>query len=166
MGFRRMRGKVGVGDTAPDFTLPSQSGEEVSLGDFLGRKKAVALFFYPKDDTPGCTKEACSFRDGHEQFWKLEAEVVGISSDSVRSHERFVEKHGLPLVLLSDEGGEVRKLYGVPNTLGLFPGRVTCVIDEEGVVRHIFSSQLGVSRHVEQALKALEQSVRRNHESA
>jgi thioredoxin-dependent peroxiredoxin len=155
MGFRRMRGKVGVGDTAPDFTLPSQSGEEVSLGDFLGRKKAVVLFFYPKDDTPGCTKEACSFRDGHEQFEKLEAEVVGISSDSVRSHERFVEKHGLPFVLLSDEGGEVRKLYGVPNTLGLFPGRVTCVIDEEGVVRHIFSSQLGVSRHVEEALEAL-----------
>jgi peroxiredoxin Q/BCP len=145
-----------VGDVAPDFTLPSQSGEEVSLGDFLGRKRAIVLFFYPKDDTPGCTKEACSFRDGYEQFEKLEAEVIGISSDSVKSHERFVEKHGLPFVLLSDEGDQVRKLYGVPNTLGLFPGRVTYVIDKEGVVRHVFSSQLGVTRHVEQALEALE----------
>ncbi len=156
MGSRRTKGKVGVGDVAPDFTLPSQSGEEVSLRTFVGRKRAIVLFFYPKDDTPGCTKEACSFRDGYEQFEKLEAEVIGISSDSVKSHERFVEKHGLPFVLLSDEGGQVRKLYGVPNTLGLFPGRVTYVIDEEGVVRHVFSSQLGVTRHVEQALEALE----------
>jgi peroxiredoxin Q/BCP len=145
-----------VGDVAPDFTLPSQSGEEVSLRDFIGRKRAIVLFFYPKDDTPGCTKEACSFRDGYEQFEELQAEVIGISSDSVRSHERFVEKHGLPFVLLSDERGEVRKLYGVPNTLGLFPGRVTYVIDEEGVVRHVFSSQLQAARHVEQALEALE----------
>jgi peroxiredoxin Q/BCP len=144
-----------VGDVAPDFMLRSRSGEEVSLGDFVGKRRAILLFFYPKDDTPGCTKEACSFRDGYEQFEMLEAEVIGISSDSVKSHERFVEEHGLPFVLLSDEGGEVRKLYGVPNTLGLFPGRVTYVIDEEGVVRHIFSSQLGISRHVEEALEAL-----------
>jgi peroxiredoxin Q/BCP len=156
LSSRQTKGKVGVGDVAPDFTLPSQSGEEVSLRDFIGRKRAIVLFFYPKDDTPGCTKEACSFRDGYEQFEELQAEVIGISSDSVRSHERFVEKHGLPFVLLSDEGGEVRKLYGVPNTLGLFPGRVTYVIDEEGVVRHVFSSQLQAARHVEQALEALE----------
>lgn len=82
MGSRRAKGKVGVGDVAPDFTLPSHSGEEVSLGDFVGRKRAIVLFFYPKDETPGCTKEACSFRDGYEQFEKLEAEVIGISSDS------------------------------------------------------------------------------------
>jgi peroxiredoxin Q/BCP len=156
LSARRTKGKVGVGDVAPDFTLPSQSGEEVSLRDFIGRKRAIVLFFYPKDDTPGCTKEACSFRDGYEQFEELQAEVIGISSDSVRSHERFVEKYGLPFVLLSDEGGEVRKLYGVPNTLGLFPGRVTYVIDEEGVVRHVFFSQLQAARHVEQALEALE----------
>jgi peroxiredoxin Q/BCP len=156
MGSRRARSKVRVGDTAPDFTLPSQSGEEVSLRDFVGKKKVVVLYFYPKDDTPGCTKEACSFRDEYQRFGNLEAEVIGISSDSVKSHQRFVEKHGLPFVLLSDEGGEVRKLYGVPNAFGLFPGRVTYVIDEEGVVRHVFSSQLGVTRHVEQALKALE----------
>jgi thioredoxin-dependent peroxiredoxin len=156
MGFQRTKGNVGVGDAAPDFTLRSQSGEQVSLRDFVGRKKAVVLFFYPKDDTPGCTKEACSFRDAYEQFEKLEAEVIGISSDSVRSHQRFVEGHGLPFVLLGDEGSEVRKLYGVPDTLGHFPGRVTYVIDEEGVVRHVFSSQLGVIKHVEEALRALE----------
>jgi thioredoxin-dependent peroxiredoxin len=155
MGSRRTKGKVGVGNVAPDFTLPSHSGEEVSLGDFVGRKRAIVLFFYPKDDTPGCTKEACSFRDVYERFEKLDAEVIGISSDSLKSHQRFVEKHGLPFVLLGDEGGEVRKLYGVPNTLGLFPGRVTYVIDEEGVVRHVFSSQLQAARHVEEALEAL-----------
>ena len=155
MGSRRTKGKVRVRDVAPDFTLPSHSGKEVSLGDFVGRKRAIVLFFYPKDDTPGCTKEACSFRDGYEQFEMLEAEVIGISSDSLKSHQRFVEKHGLPFVLLSDEGGEVRKLYGAPNTLGLFPGRVTYVIDEEGVVRHVFSSQLQAARHVEEALEAL-----------
>jgi thioredoxin-dependent peroxiredoxin len=155
MGSQRRKGRVGVGDLAPDFTLASQSGEEVSLKDFLGKKRAIVLFFYPKDDTPGCTKEACSFRDGYEQFEKLEAEVIGVSSDSIRSHQRFAHRHALPFVLLSDEGGEVRKLYGVPNTLGLFPGRVTYVIDDEGLVRHVFSSQLGVTKHVEEALAAL-----------
>jgi thioredoxin-dependent peroxiredoxin len=155
MGSRRAKGKVGVGDVAPDFTLTSHSGEEVSLRDFVGKKRAVVLFFYPKDDTPGCTKEACSFRDGYEQFGNLGVEVIGVSSDSVRSHQRFVEKHDLPFVLLSDEGGEVRRLYGVPNTFGLFPGRVTYVIDQEGVVRHVFSSQLQAARHVEEALEAL-----------
>ena len=156
MGFQRIKSRVGVGDLAPGFTLPSQSGEEVSLKDFLGKKRAIVLFFYPKDDTPGCTKEACSFRDGYEQFEKLEAEVIGVSSDSTKSHQRFAQRHGLPFVLLSDEEGEVRKLYGVPNTLGLFPGRVTYVIDNKGVVRHVFSSQLGVTKHVEEALVALE----------
>ncbi len=139
---------------APDFTLPSHSGEEVSLRNFVGKKRAVVLF-YPKDDTPGCTKEACSFRDGYEQFGNLGVEVIGVSSDSVRSHQRFVEKHDLPFVLLSDEGGEVRRLYGLPNTFGLFPGRVTYVIDQEGVVRHVFSFQHQVARHVEEALEAL-----------
>jgi peroxiredoxin Q/BCP len=145
---------VGVGSKAPDFSLPSQSGAIVSLRDFLG-KKPVVLFFYPKDDTPGCTKEACAFRDDYEQFGKLDAEVIGISSDSVESHRSFASKHDLPFTLLSDEGGKVRRLYRVPNTFGLFPGRVTYVIDREGVVRRIFSSQLGVEQHVEEALKAL-----------
>jgi thioredoxin-dependent peroxiredoxin len=126
----------------------------VSLKDFLG-KRPVVLFFYPKDGTPGCTKEVCAFRDEHEEFGKLDAEVIGVSSDSVDSHGRFAAKHDLPFALLSDEGGKVRKMYGVPSTLGLFPGRVTFVLDKEGVVRHVFSSQLGVDKHVEEALEAL-----------
>lgn len=142
-----------VGAKAPDFTLPSQSGEMLSLKDFLGGP--VVLFFYPKDNTLGCTKEVCAFRDDFEQFGKLDAEVIGICSDSVESHRAFAQKHGLPFALLSDKGGKVRKLYGVPTTLGLFPGRVTYVIDKQGVVRHIFSSQLGVERHVQEAINAL-----------
>jgi thioredoxin-dependent peroxiredoxin len=153
MGFR-VNKRVDVGSKAPDFTLPSQSGEMVSLKDFLG-KKLVVLFFYPKDDTPGCTKQACTFRDNYGDFRKLDAEVIGISSDAVESHRGFANKHSLPFTLLSDEGGKLRKLYRVPNTFGLFPGRVTYVIDLEGIVRHVFSSQLAAERHAEEALKAL-----------
>src|SRR5215212_3274676 len=148
----RTKDSVGVGSNAPGFTLLSQSGEMVSLRDFLGQKPVV-LFFYPKDDTPGCTRQACAFRDEYEDFGNLDAEVIGISSDSVESHRNFAERHDLPFTLLSDEGAKVRKLYGVPNTLGLFPGRVTFVIDEQGVIRHVFSSQLGTKRHLEEALK-------------
>jgi thioredoxin-dependent peroxiredoxin len=126
----------------------------VSLSDFIGNKPVV-LYFYPKDDTPGCTKEACTFRDEYEGFRKLDAEVIGISSDSVESHRSFATRHHLPFTLLSDERGKVRKLYGASNTFGLFPGRVTYVLDQEGVVRHVFSSQLSVAKHVEEALKAL-----------
>jgi thioredoxin-dependent peroxiredoxin len=150
----RTKDTVAVGSKAPDFTLPSQSGEMVSLKDFLG-KKPVVLFFYPKDDTPGCTREVCAFRDSFEEFRRLDAKVIGISSDSVESHRRFAWRHSLPFALLSDEGGKVRKLYGVPNTFAVFPGRVTYVIDKDGVVRRVFSSQLGVEKHVEEALDVL-----------
>jgi thioredoxin-dependent peroxiredoxin len=153
MGFRT-RDKVAAGSLAPNFTLPSQSGKVVSLSDFLG-KKPVVLFFYPKDDTPGCTKEACAFRERYEDFREINAEVIGISSDSMESHRSFAAKHELPFTLLSDEGAKVRKLYGASSTFGLIPGRVTYVLDEEGVIRHIFSSQLGVEEHVEEALEAL-----------
>ena len=154
MVFWQTKDNVRIGSKAPDFTLPSQSGEMVSLADFLDRKPVV-LFFYPKDDTPGCTREACAFRDDHEEFGKIDAEVLGISSDSVESHRSFANKHRLPFTLLSDEGGKVRKLYGASNTFGLLPGRVTYVMDEQGVIRHVFSSQLGSRRHVEEALKVL-----------
>lgn len=153
MGLR-VKDRVAVGSKAPDFTLPSQSGEMVNLKEILGNKPVV-LFFYPKDDTPGCTKQACAFRDEHEAFRVIDAELIGVSSDSVESHEGFAARHDLPFTLLSDEGGKVRRLYGVPNTFGLFPGRVTYVIDKDGVVRHVFSSQIGVENHVEEALKAL-----------
>ena len=153
MGFRT-KDNVDVGSKAPNFTLPSQSGELVSFRDSLG-EKPVVLFFYPKDDTPGCTKEACTFRDEYEQFSELDTEVIGISSDSVDSHKSFAKKHNLPFTLLSDKGEKVRRLYNVPNTFGLFPGRVTYVIDREGIVRRVFSSQIGVERHVQEALEAL-----------
>jgi thioredoxin-dependent peroxiredoxin len=158
MGFRRLKNKVKVGSVAPDFTLPSQAGEMVSLKDFFGRNPVV-LFFYPKDDSPGCTREVCAFRDYFEEFGKLDVQVIGISSDSVESHKRFAVEHDLSFTLLSDEGGNIRRLYGVPKTFGLFPGRVTYVIDREGVVRHVFASQLSVKRHVQEALTALRSDV-------
>jgi thioredoxin-dependent peroxiredoxin len=145
-----------VGDLAPDFTLTNSAGTPVSLQEFIGQKPIV-LYFYPKDDTPGCTAEACAFRDDYEAFKELGAEVIGVSSDSVASHQRFATNHRLPFVLLSDVGDRVRKLYGVPATLGILPGRVTYVIDQQGVIRHIFNSQLNFKGHIEESLKALKQ---------
>jgi thioredoxin-dependent peroxiredoxin len=147
--------KVAVGMLAPDFTLPSQTGEPVRLHDLL-QTHAVVLYFYPKDETPGCTAEACSFRDSYEVFKEAGAEVVGLSSDSVKSHQGFASHHQLPFTLLSDEGGKVRSLYGARSVLGLLPGRVTYVIDRSGVVRHVFSSQLNAQRHIQEALSALQ----------
>jgi peroxiredoxin Q/BCP len=146
-----MASGIQVGDKAPDFTLPSQADEPVRLSDRLG-ERTVVLYFYPRDETPGCTKEACAFRDSYEVFAEAGAEVIGVSSDSVGRHAAFADHHGLPFTLLSDESGQVRKSYGVPSTLGLLPGRVTYVIDRAGTVRHVFSSQLSIGRHVSDAL--------------
>jgi len=139
-----------VGRKAPAFSLPDQDGQTVKLSDLKGQW--VVLYFYPKDDTPGCTVEACSFRDAYEDFKEAGAEVVGISSDSAAAHRAFADRHKLPFLLVADEGGRVRKLYGVPSTFGLFPGRVTYVIDPEGVVRHIYSSQLRATNHSRESL--------------
>jgi peroxiredoxin Q/BCP len=146
---------VKVGDKAPDFTLPSQMGDEVTLSEYIG-KKNVVLYFYPKDETRGCTREACEFRDRYNVFTNLGAEVIGVSAQSVESHKSFATHHGLPFLLLSDEKNEVRKLYGVSATMGIIPGRVTFIIDKKGVVRHIFSSQFQPEKHVKEALKVLE----------
>lgn len=146
---------VKVGDTVPDFTLTSQSGSSVSLKDFYG-SKCVVLYFYPKDDTPGCTAESCAFRDQYEVFESAGAEVIGISADSPESHQRFATKHQLPFTLLSDSGNKVRKLYGVPATFGLLPGRVTYVIDQHGVVQNIFNSQFNFKGHIEESLKIIQ----------
>lgn len=145
---------VDVGDAAPDFTLPDQTGTPVRLRDLVGRKTLV-LYFYPKDETPGCTIEARAFRDSYDAFTTAGAEVVGVSSDSVASHRRFAQHHALPFLLLSDRGGVVRELYGVEQTLGILPGRVTFVIDTAGIVRHIYSSQLRVVRHSRESLEAV-----------
>jgi peroxiredoxin Q/BCP len=147
---------VKVGDKAPDFTLPSQLGDTVTLSEYLG-KKNVVLYFYPKDESLGCTREACTFRDSYEELTNLGAEVIGVSSQSVESHRSFATHHGLPFILLSDAGNKVRQLYGVPSTLGIIPGRVTYIIDKKGVVRHIFSSQSQAEKHVEEAIKALKE---------
>jgi peroxiredoxin Q/BCP len=147
--------RVEVGDVAPDFKLKSQTGQEISLKDFQG-KSPVVLFFYPKDFTPGCTTEACTFRDSFEAFKEMGAEVIGVSTGTVESHEKFAREYNLPFKLLADEGGKVRELYGVPKAAGgLFPGRVTYIIDRMGVVRHIFESLTHAERHVEEALRIL-----------
>jgi thioredoxin-dependent peroxiredoxin len=141
---------------APDFTLPSNKENDFTLTKLRGNKNVV-LYFYPKDETIGCTKEACSFRDNYYQFTERGAEVVGVSSDSVESHKSFAENHRLPFTLLSDEKKQVRKLYGVTGTLGLFPGRVTFIIDKNGIIRHIFSSQIQPTKHIKEALQILKQ---------
>ena len=150
-----MINQVIVGDRAPLFSLLSEKGERINLGDLLGQRP-LALYFYPKDNSAVCTKEACAFRDNFDEIKDIEgAQVVGISSDTVDSHKQFSLDNDLPFTLLSDTGGEVRELYGVPKTLGILPGRVTYVIDKEGIVRHIFSSQLNYQKHIEEALSAL-----------
>ena len=143
-----------VGQPAPDFTLNTTSGVPFRLSQLRGRH--VVLYFYPKDDTPGCTAQACSFRDQYEDFKDLGAEVVGISSDSEKSHQKFTAKHSLPFELLADENGDVRKLYEVPRALlGLLPGRVTFVIDKNGVIQYIFNSLSGATDHVRNTKEVL-----------
>jgi peroxiredoxin Q/BCP len=143
---------IQVGDKAPDFTLPAASGESVRLQDRLG-ERVVVLYFYPKDNTGGCTAEACAFRDSHEVFTDAGAEVIGVSSDSADTHAGFSDKYQLPFTLLADQGGKVRKLYGVPTVLGFIPGRVTYVIDRQGTVRQVFSSMTDTGKHVSEALE-------------
>jgi len=156
------KGTLQVGDRAPDFTLPTQkTGESFHLHDMIG-KSAIVLYFYPMDYTPGCTAEACSFRDSYEVFQEAGAEVVGVSSDSVASHQRFANNYKLPFILLSDKNGELRKKYGVPTTLGFMPGRVTYVIDKEGIVRHIFSSQFAPEKHIVEAIRVLQETTGKN----
>ena len=144
------------GDKAPDFKLLTTNGELFQLSDKL-REASVVLYFYPKDETRGCTAQACSFRDQYEVFKEQGAEVVGISSDKMDSHQKFTNKYNLPFILLSDEGGKVRKAYDVPRTLGLIPGRVTYVIDQQGIVRYAFNSLTKPLEHVEGALNCIKE---------
>lgn len=148
------KNKVKVGDIAPDFVLPSQSGKMYKLKDMISQN--LILYFYPKDDSPGCTAEACAFRDSYEIFKKHGAEVVGISSGTIDSHNKFATKNNLPFILLSDEKGKVGNLYGVPTTFGMIPGRITYLIDKKGIVRNIFSSQFHAKKHIDESLKILQ----------
>ena len=146
---------IKIGDQCPNFELLNQFGEKVAINNFIGKQNLV-IYFYPKDDTPGCTKQACSFRDTFETFVDQGAMVIGISSDSVTKHSNFAKKYNLQFPLLADEKKHVRKLFGVPtNLLGLIPGRVTYIVDKKGIVQGVFNSQLDVEQHVEEALKVL-----------
>lgn len=144
-----------VGSTIPSFSLKDQNGNAFDINSVKGIKNLV-IYFYPKDDSPGCTKEACSFRDQFEVFSQADAVVIGISAQSVKSHLDFANKHRLNYTLLSDEGNEVRKLFGVPtNLFGLLPGRVTYIVNKEGKVVFIFNSQLQAEKHIEEAIRIL-----------
>ena len=146
-----------IGDKVPLFALLDQNGNNFEISSLRG-KQAMVIYFYPKDDTPGCTKEACSFRDEFETFTELNVAVIGISADDVDSHKKFAEKYQLPYTLLSDSDKKVRKLFGVKNSLlGILPGRVTYVIDKEGIVRFIFENQFGAEKHITESLRILKE---------
>jgi peroxiredoxin Q/BCP len=147
-----------IGDIVPNFTAKDSHGEVFESKSVLGRKPLV-IYFYPKDNTPGCTTEACSFRDQYEDFASLGAEVIGISADSVKSHHKFANKHKLPFILLSDQDKRLRQLFGVKNNLfGLLPGRVTFIIDRNGVVIYIFDS-MNAAKHIPKALEIIKELV-------
>jgi peroxiredoxin Q/BCP len=142
---------VSPGTRIPDVSFTRADGTTVRLADLVGQRTLV-LYFYPKDDTAGCTAEACSFRDSYEDFQAAGADVIGVSSDDGGSHEAFKTKNRLPFTLLTDPAGAAAKALGVKKTFGLIAGRVTFVIDRAGVVQHRFDSQLRVKAHVEEAL--------------
>lgn len=148
--------KVVEGSKVPSFELRDQYGEMFSLDSVIGKKNLV-IYFYPKDDTPGCTKEACSFRDQFAVFADADAMIIGISAQSVDSHLAFAKKHRLNYLLLSDTDNKVRKLFGVPSNLfGLIPGRVTYIVDKHGEVVYVFNSQMDAEKHVDEALRILQ----------
>ncbi|KAL6226835.1 PREDICTED: peroxiredoxin Q, chloroplastic [Fragaria vesca subsp. vesca] len=154
-GMNIICGKVEKGKVPPNFNLKDQDGKSVSLSKFKG--KPLVLYFYPADETPGCTKQACAFRDSYEKFKKAGAQVVGISGDDSASHKAFAKKYKLPYTLLSDEGNKVRKEWGVPSDLfGTLPGRQTYVLDKNGVVQLIYNNQFQPEKHIDETLKLLQ----------
>ena len=147
-----------VGDKIPNFLAKDSNGNDFDSATIVGIKPVV-FYFYPKDNTPGCTAQACSFRDQYEDFKDLGAEVIGISSDSVASHEKFAKRYKLPFLLLSDDDKKLRKLFGVKtNLFGLLPGRVTYVADQSGTIQLIFDSLVATS-HIPKALKMVKTMV-------
>ena len=143
-----------IGDKLPDFTLLDQEGKNRTSKHCKGKK--LVLFFYPKDDTPGCTTEACGFRDKYELFKLFGSFVWGVSNDNRLSHQKFAEKNKLPFPLLCDENNSLRQKLGVPKVLGLLDGRVTYLVDSTGVIRHIFNDFLNTTKHVTTAIQILE----------
>lgn len=146
--------KLNIGEKLPTFELLDQKGQKINSESLLGQP--LVLYFYPKDDTPGCTAEACSFRDNFEDFIAEGARVVGVSADSPEAHAKFAAKHRLPFTLLSDKGNTLRKQFGVPSSfLGLIPGRVTYVFDSQGKLVHEFNAQFRAEQHISEALAQL-----------
>jgi peroxiredoxin Q/BCP len=149
---------VQLGDKIPHFTAKDSNGQDFDSAAIVG-KKPVVIYFYPKDNTPGCTAQACSFRDQYEDFKDIGAEVIGISSDSVSSHEKFAKRYKLPFLLLSDNNKKLRSLFGVKtNLFGLLPGRVTYVADKDGIIQLIFDS-MNATSHIPKALTLLRKLV-------
>jgi thioredoxin-dependent peroxiredoxin len=147
-----------VGDKIPNFVAKDANGNDFDSQKYVGEKPLV-VYFYPKDNTPGCTAQACSFRDQYQDFSDLGAEVIGISSDSEKSHDKFAIKHRLPFILLSDHDKKIRKLFGVPAGLfGLIPGRVTYVADKKGIIVMVFDSMMATN-HIPKALEAVKNLV-------
>ncbi len=153
--------KVEAGQPVPDFTLPASNGQDISLSDFKGKK--VVIYFYPKDMTPGCTAESCDFRDYHPQFKQHNTEVIGISPDDLKSHDKFINKHQLPFLLLSDEDHQVAEMFEVWKPKKMFGKefmgieRSTFLIDEEGKLLKEWR-KVKVSGHVEEVLAAVKES--------
>jgi peroxiredoxin Q/BCP len=150
---------IAVGQRAPDFSGMTGSGKQLSLKDFRG-KQHVILYFFPKDFTPGCTKEACSFRDRRSEIAKLDAEIIGASFDTAEKHKQFADAYQLPYPLLSDPDGAIAQAYGVGRLGGFLGGflptkRVTFVIDKDGIVQHVIKSELNIDKHIDEAIGVL-----------
>ena len=143
---------IHVGDRAPEFNVTASDGRRLSLAEFRGNH-AVVVFFYPRDNTSVCTQEACAFRDAYEDFLQAGAVVIGVSSDSKETHQSFAASQRLPYLLVADVDGSMRQAFGVPNSLLILPGRVTYVIDRDGIVRHVFNALLQGKQHTEEALR-------------
>ena len=152
-------GTLSIGAQAPDFSAETHDGVALQLSEIL-EHSAVVLFFYPRDFTPGCTAEACAFRDDYTDFVEAGATVIGVSADSGESHRRFAQHHNLPFALISDADGALRKAYGVDKVWGVLPGRVTFVIDRQRVVRNVFDSALFARRHSGDALSVVARLLR------
>jgi len=147
---------IQIGDKLPNFKATKQDGTQFE-STYI-HVKPVVIYFYPKDFTPGCTTQACSFRDAYQDFQDLGAEVIGVSGDSATSHQNFQQKYKLPFILLSDADRKLRRLFGVPTSLfGLLPGRVTYVFDAKGFCIYIFDS-MSAKNHIERALKAIQKA--------
>ncbi len=143
---------LNIGDTAPDFEASTDSGASIKLSELL-KEKEVVLYFYPKDETPGCTAEACSFRDHWDDIKELGAEVIGVSSDSTDSHKKFKDHHKLQFTLVSDPEKEIRRKYDVKGSI--LPPRTTFVISRSGKIAHVYNSQMNAKHHVDEAISAL-----------